>query len=225
MSVLWLLRHGQASFGAATYDALTELGERQAVATGDHFVRAGARFDEVQVGPKRRHAATAAGVLAALPGAPAPAPVPAPRLDEFAEATEILRAAEEVCGLTAAQMSALSRNEQLRHYDTTIAAWTQGRVRLGARPSAAAFRREVADWLRELTGHTQRGRTVLAVTSAGVIAAAAAEVLELPVDRMAQFMRVLRNASLTEIAFSAGRVSLVSFNGVTHLPLELGSSM
>jgi broad specificity phosphatase PhoE len=223
MSMLLLLRHGQASFGAAHYDQLTELGERQAVATGRHFARAGARFDDVQIGPKRRHAATAASVLAALPDAPPPVIVAA--LDEFAEATEILHAAEEVCGLTTAQMSALSRNEQLRHYDTTIAAWMQGRVRLAGRPTAAAFRAAVADWLRELAGRQARSQTVLTVTSAGVIAAAVAEVLEVRVDRMAQFTRVLRNASLTEIAYSAGRVSLLSFNGVTHLPPELGSSM
>ena len=223
MSMLLLLRHGQASFGAAHYDELTDLGERQAEATGAHFARAGARFDEVHVGPRQRHAMTAAGALRALPGAPAP--VIAPRLDEFAEATEILHAAEEVCGLTTAQVSALSRTEQLRHYDTTIAAWMEGRVRLAGRPTAAAFRAAVADWLRELVGRPARSQTVLVVTSAGVIAAAVAEVLEVPVDRMAQFTRVLRNASLTEIAFSAGRVSLMSFNGVTHLPPELGSSM
>jgi broad specificity phosphatase PhoE len=63
------------------------------------------------------------------------------------------------------------------------------------------------------------------VTSAGVIAAAVAEVLELPVERMSQFTRVLRNASFTEFAFSAGRVSLMSFNSVTHLPPALASSM
>lgn len=223
MSVLLLLRHGQASFGAAHYDRLTELGERQAAATGAHFARAGALVDEVQVGPKRRHAATAEGVLAALPEAPRP--VTMARLDEFAEATDILHAAEEVCGLTTAQMSALSRSEQLRHYDTTIAAWMQGRVRLAGRPTAAAFRGDVADWLRELVGRAARSQTVLAVTSAGVIAAAVAEVLEVPVDRMAMFTRVLRNASLTEIAFSSGRVSLMSFNGVAHLPPELGSNM
>lgn len=223
MSALLLLRHGQASFGAAHYDELTELGERQAAATGLHFARAGARFDEVQVGPKRRHVATAAGALAAL--ADAPAAVTVSGLDEFAEATEILHAAEEVCGLTRAQIAALPRSEQLRHYDTTIAAWAQGRVRLADRPTAAAFREQVADWLREVVARPARSQTVLAVTSGGVIAAVVAEVLGIPADRMAQFTRVLRNASLTEIAFSASRVSLVSFNGVTHLPPELGSSM
>ena len=34
MGVVLLVRHGQASFGAADYDVLSPLGERQAAATG-----------------------------------------------------------------------------------------------------------------------------------------------------------------------------------------------
>jgi broad specificity phosphatase PhoE len=223
MSLLVLMRHGQAQFGAAHYDALSELGERQAVATGSYFVRSGSAFDQVQIGPKRRHAATAAGVLRELAGAPAPITVPL--LDEFAEADEILHAAEPLCGLSPGEMSTLPRVEQLRHYDATIAAWMEGRVHLERRPTATAFRAQVAGWLREVVARPVRSQRLLVVTSAGVIAAAVGEVLELPVERMSQFTRVLRNASLSEIAFSAGRVSLMSFNSATHLPPALASSM
>ncbi|HTP98015.1 MAG TPA: histidine phosphatase family protein [Casimicrobiaceae bacterium] len=223
MSSLLLMRHGQARFGAAHYDLLTELGERQAVETGAHFARAGSGFDEVQIGPKRRHASTAAGVLGQLRHAPAP--IISVALDEFAEATEIMQAAPDVCGVTAEGIAALPRVEQLRHYDTTIEAWMHGRVRLAGRPSAAAFRAEVARWLREVVARPVRSQRLLIVTSAGVVAAVVAEVLDVPVERMTQFTRVLRNASLTEIAFSAGRVSLVSFNGVAHLPAELATGM
>jgi len=223
MSLLLLMRHGQARFGAAHYDLLTELGERQAVETGVHFARAGSGFDEVLIGPKQRHAATASGVLGQLRGAPAPVTLAA--LDEFAEATDILQAAPQVCSVTAEEMPALPRAAQLRHYDTTIEAWMQGRVRLAGRPSAAEFRTVVVRWLREVVARPARSQRLLAVTSAGVIAAAVADVLDVPVERMAQFTRVLRNASLTEIAFSAGRVSLVSFNGVAHLPAELATGM
>lgn len=223
MSLLLLMRHGQAQFGAAHYDALSELGERQAAATGLHFARAGSAFDEVQIGPKRRHAATAAAALRELAGAPVPIVVPP--LDEFAEADEILHAAERLCGLSRDDMSALPRAEQLRHYDATITAWMEGRVHLERRPTAVSFRAEVAAWLRDVVACPVRSQRLLVVTSAGVIAAAMAEVLKLPVERMSQFTRVLRNASLTELAFSAGRVSLMSFNSVTHLPPALASSM
>jgi len=221
--MLVLLRHGQARFGAADYDVLTELGERQAIETGLHFARAGMAFDEVQVGPKRRQAATATAALRQM--REAPVPITMAPLDEFAEASEILEAAQRLHGLSSDQMAALPRVEQLRHYDALIDAWMRGRVRIEGRSSAASFRAEVARWLRDVVARPARSRRLLVVTSAGVIAAAVAEVLEIPVERMSQFTRVLRNASLTEIAFSAGRVSLMSFNSVTHLPLEIATSM
>jgi broad specificity phosphatase PhoE len=223
MSLLLLVRHGQAMFGAADYDRLTVLGERQAAETGLHLARAGSAFDEVQIGPKRRHAATATAMLRQMPGAPTP--ITMTPLDEFADADEILRAARHLRGLSAAEMAALPRVEQLRHYDALIDAWTHGRVHIEGRPSATSFHAAVAAWLRDVAGRPVRSQRLLVVTSAGVIAAAVAEVLGLPVERMSQFTRVLRNASLTEIAFSVGRVSLMSFNSVTHLPPAIATSM
>jgi len=223
MSSLLLLRHGQARFGAADYDLLTELGERQAVETGLHLARARSAFDEVQIGPKRRHSATAAALLRQMRDAPAPMTM-AP-LDEFAEASDVLQAAREMRGLSPDEMSALPRVEQLRHYETLIEAWMQGRAQIGGRPGAASFRAGVARWLRDVAARPARSQRLLVVTSAGVIAAAVAEVLEMPVERMSLFTRVLKNASLTEIAFSAGRVSLMSFNSVAHLPPAFATSM
>jgi broad specificity phosphatase PhoE len=37
MGNLYLVRHGQASFGAADYDQLSELGQRQSVRLGEYF--------------------------------------------------------------------------------------------------------------------------------------------------------------------------------------------
>jgi hypothetical protein len=34
---LYLIRHGQASFGAADYDVLSPVGERQSLALGEHL--------------------------------------------------------------------------------------------------------------------------------------------------------------------------------------------
>jgi len=223
MSILLLMRHGQASFGTADYDLLTELGERQSIETGLHFARVGTGFDQVQMGPRRRHSATAAAALSQMRDAPKP--ITLVGLDEFADASEVLEAAQHMRGLTVGPMAALPRSEQLRHYDALIEAWMQGRAQIGGRPSAASFRAGVAGWLREVVARPARSHRLLAVTSAGVIAAAVAEVLELPVERMAQFTRVMRNASLTEIAFAAGRVSLMSFNSVTHLPPSLATGM
>ena len=57
MAVVYLVRHGQASFGAADYDVLSDAGRRQAAVLGR-----GARAPRRPAGPRgHRLAAPAAG--------------------------------------------------------------------------------------------------------------------------------------------------------------------
>tara|TARA_R110002153_G_scaffold10418_3_gene41197 strand:+ start:21099 stop:21794 length:696 start_codon:yes stop_codon:yes gene_type:complete len=66
MTAIYLIRHGQASFGKAEYDCLSELGEQQAVHIGDCFrVRIG-NFDKVVRGSMQRHQQTTNGCLSAM---------------------------------------------------------------------------------------------------------------------------------------------------------------
>lgn len=62
MGTLHLVRHGQASFGAADYDQLSDLGRRQAVQLGRHWADRGIRFDAVITGSLKRHAQTWEGI-------------------------------------------------------------------------------------------------------------------------------------------------------------------
>jgi len=45
MGSIFLIRHGQASFGAENYDVLSPLGHQQSEALGDHLGQLGTRFD------------------------------------------------------------------------------------------------------------------------------------------------------------------------------------
>ena len=56
MGTLYLVRHGQASFGADDYDQLSALGQRQAQRLGAYFQEKGLQFDAVLMGTLRRHA-------------------------------------------------------------------------------------------------------------------------------------------------------------------------
>lgn len=220
MSTLLLLRHGQASFGAARYDALSERGREQAEHVGRHFAARSARFSRVVVGPRERHRLTALHALAplglALPETPEPA------LDEFAEGQQILASVEKRLRLQLRGENALPHREQARHYAAEIDAWAERRVSIEGVREAAEFRAAVADWLQRITADTGPAQSVLAVTSGGVIAAAVAIALDLPDTRLAHFMRAIYNASLTEFAFSAGRApALISFNVASYLPETL----
>ena len=67
MGTLYLVRHGQASFGADDYDQLSALGRQQAVRLGEYWRGKGQHFDAVITGTLRRHAQ--------IPGGPGPAGV------------------------------------------------------------------------------------------------------------------------------------------------------
>ena len=54
-----LVRHAQASLFEADYDQLSQRGQKQACLLGQHFARQGLTFDEVYIGPRRRHVQTA----------------------------------------------------------------------------------------------------------------------------------------------------------------------
>jgi broad specificity phosphatase PhoE len=62
MPTLTLVRHGQASFGAADYDNLSPLGQQQSQRLGEYFKGKGRRFDAVYCGTLRRHAQTFTGI-------------------------------------------------------------------------------------------------------------------------------------------------------------------
>lgn len=84
MSSLLLIRHGQASLGAADYDVLSPLGVIQARRLGDHLAGM-VRPDLIVTGPRVRQRDTATHMIAAARarGAQFPDPVLRPEFDEY----------------------------------------------------------------------------------------------------------------------------------------------
>ena len=62
MSILHLVRHGQASFGADDYDNLSPKGVQQSIELGKALTKQQSTFDHVIVGPHRRHIQTFEGI-------------------------------------------------------------------------------------------------------------------------------------------------------------------
>ncbi|MBT9476162.1 MAG: histidine phosphatase family protein [Polaromonas sp.] len=62
MGTLYLVRHGQASFGADDYDLLSPLGQQQAVRLGEYFKYKGVTFEAAMTGTLTRQRQTLAGI-------------------------------------------------------------------------------------------------------------------------------------------------------------------
>ena len=220
MGVLLLVRHSQASLGAADYDQLSELGHRQARATGARLARADLVVDWVTCGALARQRDTAAAVMAMMPdlapgpGPPGSGPHVDDRLDEYDHVGVL-------AGLFGADASAVSveganaggpeRGLQPA-LDEAIARWATADA--GYAESHDAFIDRVHAVLGDLTGLP--GCT-LAVTSGGVIAVACAQVLGLPVDQWPVLARIIVNGSVTKIISGRTGTNLLTFNDYAHL--------
>src|SRR5579871_5881307 len=70
MGTIYLVRHGQASFGADDYDQLSPLGTEQSRMLGDWIRHCKLSVDRVLMGGNRRHRQTALACLSAVPQCP-----------------------------------------------------------------------------------------------------------------------------------------------------------
>ena len=68
MATIYLIRHGQASFGADDYDKLSDLGCRQARVVGEYLRDCQITFDAVYSGDLLRQRETARLAVASQPG-------------------------------------------------------------------------------------------------------------------------------------------------------------
>jgi broad specificity phosphatase PhoE len=227
LSTLYLIRHGQASFGAEDYDVLSARGAEQSRALGRHL--AASRIDAVYSGPRRRHIDTARHLreAAAEAGAPLPEPAIVPELDEF-PAIEMLRLwlpklAADDPELAAALASGNAGRAALVAFDKVTRAWATGALDVGELESFAAFSGRVVRGLDGIMSREGRGRQVLVVTSGGPISIAVKGCLDLGEEATLKVALALANASMTEIKWRTGETTLFSYNHIHYLSRELVS--
>lgn len=210
MGTLYLVRHGQASFGSADYDRLSELGHRQSRALGEHFRQSGRRFARVFTGTLRRHRETYEGIAEGLGHHPVPQPLPG--LDEY-KPEAIVRAIHH--GELAAPASPEAVRQHFRLLRDGLVAWMQGRTEPAGMPRYADFAAGVAGALAQAREHSEA--EVLIVSSGGPISVAVSLVLGLSPEVVADLNLRIRNSAVTEFVATPRRHSLLSFNTLPHL--------
>jgi broad specificity phosphatase PhoE len=230
MSVLTVVRHGQASFFSERYDQLTPLGERQARLLGEYWARQQLRFDEICTGPRsrQRRSAEIAGAALQEAGYPWPDPVVLDDLDEYDLRGLLHRLAprlagqnEEFARLTRAYEDSAEPTERLRSFqqmfEMLLQHWQDSPATGLELEHWPEFRDRVSRVIGQVTARSGSGRRVALFTSGGFIGRAVQWALTAP-DRMALTLNWrIRNCSLTEFVFSRDRVTLDCFNAVPHL--------
>ncbi len=215
MPRLLLVRHGQASFGAADYDQLSPLGLNQCRVLGQYLQARGWKFGRVLRGTLRRQKQSLEAIAQGLPELPDPAERPA--LNEY-DAHAIVLAAAGPQGLQALPQgdSLATRREHFRLLREGLTRWMSGELAAPGLLPWAEFHAGVLGVLQEICAGDD-GADVLVVSSGGPISTAAADALQAPPPSVVALNLQIRNASVTEFSFSSKRHQLLSFNGLPHL--------
>jgi len=210
MGTLYLVRHGQASFGAEDYDQLSELGHQQSERLGRYWRARGLTFDAVLTGTLRRHAQTWAGIargadyaneVRALTG-----------LNEYDSAALI--AAIHPQPLQRPDSPELYR-QHFRLLRDGLRQWMAGVVSPRGMPAYDDFLAGVVDTLEQV--RREHEGNVLIVSSGGPIATAVGHVLGTTPETTIELNMRIRNSAITEFAFNPKRHTLLSYNTVPHL--------
>jgi broad specificity phosphatase PhoE len=212
MAELYLVRHGQASFGAANYDELSPAGRTQASWLGEYFARTNLRFDRVVTGTMRRHEQTAEAILAAM-GDPEADIERNAGLNEYD--FQALFAAVGEAQLPPGSSAASSKKDFYKGLRHVLQLWADNRLPGRVPETWQAFQARV----RQARAEIQRGggRRVLVVSSGGPIAVTAQQVLQAPDATAIALNMQIRNSSVCQYVFNDSAMSLVSFNAVPHL--------
>lgn len=217
MGSLYLVRHGQASFGAAEYDQLSALGHRQSVRLGQYWRERGVVFDAVLTGTLKRHTQTLAGIaegLGAGPGATGvAAPLLWPGLNEYDSAAVI-------AAVHTHPLEKPETPERYRHHfrllKEGLGAWIEGHTAPSGMPSYADFVTGITSAMDYVRDH-HHGARVLVVSSGGPISTAVGHVLQTPPAVTIELNLRIRNTAVTEFAFTPKRHMLVTYNTLPHL--------
>lgn len=221
MTEIILVRHGQASFGHANYDVLSDVGHRQSGVLGTHWQQAEFTADQFFSGAMARQKDTGrralsdAGLEAAIHENPA--------FNEY-DFENILPgylpiAAREHPELLKNGTAPFKDPRQFQVlFELIIGYWLSDRVPEG-KPieSWTAFSERVKDGLHAVA--TPQHKRVVVFTSGGVISVALREALKVP-DHMAMRLNWrIANASIHRFKMSKSGLSMLGFNNITHLEL------
>lgn len=218
MGAIYLIRHGQASFGRADYDELSQLGHEQGRILGAALKPRLPKVDAVVSGGMKRHRQTATACLEAM-GLP-------PQMQETAgfreyDHDEIIVRYEPRFAQPEVMMQELAKTPEPRRafqamFGQAMERWIGGSHDADYAESWNTFHHRCNAALDQLIAALGGSRTALVFTSGGVISAICRELMNLPDLQAYRLNLTLANCGVTKVIYSDRAKYLSSFNEHAH---------
>jgi len=226
MSIIYLVRHGQASFGKADYDVLSETGELQSKLLAQHFIKCGKTFHAIYSGSMKRQFRTAQIMLDEFSsnGIRIPSIDVMPEFNEYdsksiftAIAPELLK---ESPGLEKDYEKIFTdRRAFQKIFEITMLKWIDKGDNLEGIESWNSVKTRVSLAISKIAAAHGSGSSILITASGGTISACIQDVTGIS-DEMAQRLCwQTANTSVSSLVYNASRVTLKSFNALPHLEI------
>lgn len=217
MGDIYLLRHGQASFGSDDYDRLSPLGHEQSRQLGEGLARCKLNRPRLIRGDMRRHRET---LEACDVSVEEPAEVDA-RWNEL-DHRALLVAAFPQYPDAAALRAAVADEEKpraafQRMFELSVARWMGGAHDSDYAETWTQFVDRVSAALSSAVEASTDDRDTVVSTSGGPIGIVMAQLLGLPPERGMALTRGLVNASYTHLLVRRSQPRLCCFNVHAHL--------
>ena len=228
MGQLYLVRHGQASFGSDNYDRLSELGLRQSEILANHLRSTDLIPNSICAGPLERHKATAQ----ALQNVYGYAGIDLPDLEtveEFREynAKAIIMAAVKADRSLAELLPRIYEDAEAfrKVFGSAMRMWVTEALDFEGTESFEDLKRRVHVGMERIRVSRGRGARIVVFTSGGVIAASLANTLGISgLDAMRLNWQVV-NTSVTSYVFDENKFTLSGFNSIEHLRIQRDPSL
>ncbi len=216
MTTIYLVRHGQASFGAESYDKLSPNGEQQAKLLGQYFDDILKESPYVVAGSMQRHQQTAKISLAEC--FPESEIVTIPAWNEFNH-QQVFAQYEPRFNQPELLKADVAQHANPRAYlskifEGAIERWTGGDYHHEYEESWPEFKARVENGLQHLCDElaNTQPRYAVVFTSGGVISVAVGKLLGLSPEKTFALNWAIANTSLTTLRLVGNEAQLLSLN-------------
>ena len=225
MTTIYLIRHGQASFGQDDYDQLSDLGKRQASHLGKAFRQRLKGFDAIVLGDMQRHKQTAENCLIEM-GCKLEDMNPIvnsgwneyDHQDILAQFRPEFANAAGVEKFIAAQENPKQAFEEM--FNNSVNRWMDGRHDSDYVESWGNFKARVKGAMSDIVQKNKNAKHIAVFTSGGPISLLSQFYLGVPEQNLMQLNWTIVNCGVTKIVSTGSRIFVATLNEHVHFEAE-----
>jgi len=232
MSTLYMIRHGQASFGSDNYDMLSDMGNEQSRVLAEHLIKLGINFNSIFTGEMERHKGTMMQMIPfynsknmALPENSIMADFN--EYDSMGVVAEIFPEMLEEDPSYKEDMERMVGDKKSfqRVFEQAMYRWVDGNYKSRKVAIWNDFVARVYGGLDKIMNTYGKGKNIAVFTSGGPISVSVKRALNLSDRDTMRISWQIVNASVTRFKFTHDRIMLSVFNDHTHLEIHSGEEL